>query len=134
MAADAVVRRKRRQAYGFRSRATFIGVAGHALGIEVCGSLRFSGLDVRVVAGGASHLLCLRLIDTCPVALTHDHGVVVLGVIWARRVLWCWGDHQDGHDAVERLAGTEILVGLAGLEDACIASMMAGHANVIGQG
>src|ERR1700722_14320497 len=57
----------------------------------------------------------------------------MLDVIVLRRALPSGRDLKDGDGLVEGLAGGEILVGLAGLQHARIADLMARHADVVGE-
>lgn len=114
--------------------ATLRCMAGEALAVEVRGRFGGGGLDVGIVAGDAAHLFVGRIVQRGAIALAHGHGVVVLDMIFARRIIARGRDHEDGHDAIQRRAGAKIQIGFAGLEDARIAGLMAGHADVIGQG
>jgi hypothetical protein len=57
----------------------------------------------------------------------------VLDVILVGRVVARWWNLKDGDGAFEGLTGAEILISFSGLQDACVAGLMAGHADVVGQ-
>ena len=108
-------------------------MAGEALGLEISRGFRRSGLDVRIVTTDAAHLLLRGEISGGEEALTQAHGVIVLDVILVGRVVSRRWNLEDGDGAFEGLARTEILIGLPWLQDAHVAGLVTGHADVIGQ-
>ena len=81
---------------------------------------------MRIVASDASHATGARAI-----ALAQGHGLVVLNVVCRGRRLRERRNHEDRKGVVEWTSRTKILVGLSGLENAHIASLMAAHADVV---
>jgi hypothetical protein len=57
----------------------------------------------------------------------------VVQVIVVGRIVPRWRNLKDGKCSLERLTGTEILICFSGLQDTCVANLMTGHADVVGQ-
>ena len=91
------------------------------------------GLDVRIVTADATELLLSGEVPRGEEALAQAHGVVVLDVILVGRVVARWWNLEDGDGAFEGLTRAEILIRLPEFEDPCVAALVAGHADVVGQ-
>ncbi len=126
MAADAVIGRLSLHSRCQGQLTALVRMATEAFARKVGRRLFARRLHMRIVASDASHATGTRAI-----ALAQGHGIVVLDVVCRGRRLRKRWNHQDRKGVVEWTSRTKILVSLAGLENAHIASLMAAHADVV---
>jgi hypothetical protein len=110
-----------------RDSTALLGMAGDTLASKKRGRVGTRGLKVRIMTGDAAEPTC-----TVAITLAERHREIVLEQITPQRILAGWWDHQNGQRSIQRRSGKEVAVVFARLQDACIAGLMARHADVIG--